>query len=182
MFKRSRKALRWHNGPIPLSTQSRWSDKQLASARRGIDNFLADVESAKRQTTKEKSRALVSGLGIVERRFVKYREKLLAPNIQVETTHGGRVVKVERTNTGVEQNFRACRRHARRLRGDKNVEGIVQREGVGLLLLQNADVPEYMEAVFGSWESMGERFSKVGEQALDRAEQLLQGYNPWWAL
>jgi hypothetical protein len=175
---KARKALRWNNGPIPLSTQTRWSDRELSSARKGIDDFLAEIEAAR--TTKQ-SRALISGLNIIEKRFIKYKENLLAPNVQIETAHGKKIIKVERTNNGVEQDFRRCRRHARRLRGDKNVESIIQREGVGLLLLQNMDIPEYVETVFGSWELMGERFGRVGEQALDRAEQLLQGYNPWWA-
>lgn len=77
--------------------------------------------------------------------------------------------------------FRACRRHVRRLQGNKNVEEVIQREGVGLSLLLNMNIPEYVRMVYGSWDGMGKRFSEVDEKSLERADLLLQGYNPWWA-
>jgi hypothetical protein len=70
-FMKARKALRWHNGPIPLSTQTRWSNRELSSAQKGIDDFLTEIEAAR---TMKQSRALVSGLDIIEKRFIKYRE------------------------------------------------------------------------------------------------------------
>lgn len=179
-FMKARKALRWRNGPVPLSTQIQWSDNQLKKARNGIDDFLAEIESKNKKL--KKSSSLAKGLCIIKDRFIEHKENLLAPNIQIDTSHGVKVIKVDRTNNGVEKDFRAIRRHARRLRGDKNVEGIIQREGVGLLLLLNMDIPQYVQMVYGSWELMGERFARVGEQSLERAELLLKGYNPWWAL
>ena len=47
-FKKARLALRWKNGPIPLSTKVRWSDKQLKAARKGIDAFLEEVMNQKK--------------------------------------------------------------------------------------------------------------------------------------
>jgi hypothetical protein len=64
----------------------------------------------------------------------------LAPNVEVQTTKRKRVIRLERTNNGVEQDFRSIRRHGRRLRGNKDVEGLVQKEGVGLLLLLNMEL------------------------------------------
>ncbi len=63
----------------------------------------------------------------------------------------------------------------------KNVEGIIQREGVGLLLLLNMDISQYVQIVYGSWECMGKRFPKVEEKSLEHADLLLKDYNPWWA-
>jgi len=65
---------------------------------------------------------------------------------------------------------------------EKNVEGIIQCEGVGLLLLLNMDVYQYVQIVYGPWECMGKRFSKVEEKSLEHADLLLKGYNPRWAL
>lgn len=182
LFLKARKSLRWHNGPIPLSTQIRWSDKQLKNSRKGIDNFLDKVKSAKKKAIRQKSKSLTNGLSIIEKRFVEHKENLLVPNVQIKTSKGKKNIKVNRTNNEVEKDFRASRRHARRLRGDKNVEGVIQREGVGLLLLFNMNLSHYIRKVFGSWELVGERFAKVREQALSRAQLLLEGYNPWWAL
>jgi len=178
-FIKARKALRWRNGPVPLSTQIQWNEKQLKKAHKGIDDFLAEIESKDKGL--KKSSSLAKGLCIIRDRFIEHKENLLAPNINIDTSRGKKVIKVERTNNGIEQDFRAIRRHARRLRGDKNVEGIIQREGVGLLLLLNMEIPQYVQTVYGSWELMGKRFAKVSEQALEHAELLLKGYNPWWA-
>jgi hypothetical protein len=178
-FNESREALRWRNGPVPLSTQIQWSDKDLQKARRGINDFLSELKSE--HGNKDNSKSLIRGLGIIEDRFTKYQDNLLVPNIKIETIEGEKVIELERTNNGVEKDFRACRRHARRLRGDKNVEGIVQREGVGLLLLLNMDISQYVQIVYGSWECMEKRFSKVEEKSLEHADLLLKGYNPWWA-
>ena len=179
-FNESREALRWRNGPVPLSTKIRWSDEHLKKARKRIDDFLKKVKSE--QENKRNSKPLIIALQTIEDRFTKYQDNLLVPNIRLDTVDGEKVIKVERTNNGIEQDFRACRRHARRLRGEKNVEGVIQREGVGLLLLLNMDISQYIQIVYGSWECMGTRFSKVEEWALERADMLLQGYNPWWAL
>lgn len=179
-FNESREALRWRNGPVPLSTKIRWSDEHLKKARKRIDDFLKKVKSE--QENKRNSKPLIRALQTIEDRFTKYQDNLLVPNIRLDTVDGEKVIKVERTNNGIEQDFRACRRHARRLRGEKNVEGVIQREGVGLLLLLNMDISQYIQIVYGSWECMGTRFSKVEEWALERADMLLQGYNPWWAL
>ena len=131
---------------------------------------------------KDHSTSLRRGLKIIEDRFVKYEENLLVPNIKISTEDGEKVVELERTNNGVEMDFRACRRHARRLHGNKNVEEVIQREGVGLSLLLNMNIPEYVRMVYGSWECMGKRFSEVDKKSLEQADLLLQGYNPWWAL
>ena len=142
---------------------------------------FAFFELKSEQENKSNSKSLIRGLGIIEDRFTKYQDNLLVPNIKLKTINGEKVIELERTNNGAETDFRACRRHARRLRGDKNVEGIVQREGVGLLLLLNMNISQYVQIVYGSWECMGKRFSKVEEKSLEHADLLLKGYNPWWA-
>lgn len=62
---------------------------------------------------------MIRGLGIIEDQFTKYQDTLLVPNIKIETIKGEKVIELERANNGVETDFRACRRHARRLRGEK---------------------------------------------------------------
>ena len=178
-FDEARAALRWRNGPVPLSTQIKWNDNDLQKARKGITDFLSILKIERENL--DNSKSLRRGLKIIEERFVKYEENLLVPNIKVDTVKGKRIIKLERTNNGIEQDFRECRRHVRRLLGNKDVEETIQREGVGLSLLLNMKIPEYVRMVYGSWECMGKRFSEVNEESLKLADLLLQGYNPWWA-
>jgi hypothetical protein len=105
------------------------------------------------------------------------KEWLLAPNVEVQTPKGERVIRLERTNNGVEQDFRSIRRHGRRLKGNKDVEGLVQKEGVGLLLLLNMEIEGYVKTVYGSWDKMGKRFAEVKKESLAAAEKILDGSN-----
>jgi len=179
-FDDARAALRWRNGPVPLSTQIKWDDSELQKARIGITDFLSLVKAEKEN--KENTTSLKRGLGIIEDRFSKYEKNLLVPNMKIDTAAGHKIVELERTNNGVEHDFRKCRRLVRRVFGNKDVEAVIQREGVGRLLLFNMDIDTYVRMVYGSWECMGKRFSEVDKKSLERADLLLQGYNPWWAL
>ncbi|HJH25760.1 MAG TPA: hypothetical protein C5S37_03080 [Methanophagales archaeon] len=82
----------------------------------------------------------------------------MAPNVEVQTPKGKRVIKLERTNNGVEQDFRSIRRHGRRLKGNKDVE-------------------EYVKTVYGSWDVMGKRFAEVKKESLAAAEKIFDGFN-----
>jgi hypothetical protein len=178
-FKKARKALRWKNGPIPLSTKLRWSDGELKAARKGIDTFLEEIRSIRKEELafKGKRSHLLRAFGTIEQMFIENRDKLLAPNVEVQTPKGKRVIKLERTNNGVEQDFRAIRRHGRRLKGNTDVEDLVQKEGVGLLLLLNMEIDEYAKTLYGSWDTMGKRFAEVNEDSLAAAEKILDGSN-----
>lgn len=178
-FKKARQALRWKNGPIPLSTKVRWDDKQLKAARKGIDTFLEEISLNQRDelSFKGKRSHLLRAFGTIEQMFIENRERLLAPNVEVQTPKGKRVIKLERTNNGVEQDFRSIRRHGRRLKGNKDVEELIQKEGVGLLLLLNMEIEEYVKMVYGSWDVMGKRFAEVKKGSLAAADKIFDGSN-----
>ena len=178
-FKKARQALRWKNGPIPLSTKVRWDDRQLKAARKGIDTFLEEISLNQREELafKGKRSHLLRAFGTIEQMFIENRERLLAPNVEVQTPKGKRVIKLERTNNGVEQDFRSIRRHGRRLKGNKDVEELIQKEGVGLLLLLNMEIEEYVKMVYGSWDVMGKRFAEVKKGSLAAADKIFDGSN-----
>jgi hypothetical protein len=178
-FKKARQAFRWKNGPIPLSTKVRWDDRQLKAARKGIDTFLEEISLNQREelSFKGKRSHLLRAFGTIEQMFNENRERLLAPNVEVQNPKGKRVIKLERTNNGVEQDFRFIRRHGRRLRGNKDVEELIQKEGVGLLLLLNMEIEEYVKMVYGSWDVMGKRFAKVKKGSLAAADKIFDGPN-----
>ena len=178
-FKKARQALRWKNGPIPLSTKVRWSDGELKAARKGIDAFLEEISLNRKEekVLKGKGSHLLRAFSTIEQMFTENRERLLAPNVVVQTPKGKREIKLERTNNGVEQDFRSTRRHGRRLKGNRDVEELIQKEGVGLLLLLNMEIEEYVKMVYSSWDAMGKRFAEVKKESLAAAEKILEGSN-----
>jgi hypothetical protein len=178
-FTKARQALRWKNGPIPLSTKVRWSDRELKAARKGIDTFLEEICSNQKVELafKGKRSHLLRAFGTIEQMFTENLERLLAPNVEVQTPKGKRVIKLERTNNGVEQDFRSIRRHGRRLKGNTDVEELIQKEGVGLLLLLNMEIEEYVKTVYGSWDMMGKKFAEAKNGSLVVAEKIFDGSN-----
>ena len=98
----------WKNGPIPLSTKVRWSDGELKAARKGIDTFLEEITLNQKDELafKGKGSHLLRAFDTIEQMFTENLERLLAPNVEVQTPKGKRVIKLERTNNGVEQDLR----------------------------------------------------------------------------
>ena len=96
------------------------------------------------------------------------RGELLAPNVKA----GGRVRPVPRSTALAEGEFRKLRQHGRRVKGVAEVEGPVQREGPGLLLLENLRDPAHIHIVYGSASRLVERLGRVGPVALQRAKLL----------
>jgi hypothetical protein len=62
---------------------------------------------------KGKRSHLLRAFGTIEQMFTENLERLLAPNVEVQTPKGKRVIKLERTNNGVEQDFRINNRGCR---------------------------------------------------------------------
>ncbi len=166
-FQRLRRVLRFRNGPIPLSTERRLSEKALEKGRRKLDWFVAKVEEVPGA-----ERSLRHDLDKVAMDLRARREELFAPNVVVEVK-GRRVVRpIPRTTAWAEGQFRKLRRHGRRIRGNSEVEALVQREGPGLLLMENLRDPKYVRLVYGALGRQGERFAQVEEEALATAKTL----------
>ena len=79
------------------------------------------------------------------------------------------------------------RRHARRIRGDMDVERSVQRDGVGLAIVANLSIDTYVQCVYGSLDMMAYRFATVYDNTLEKAKALFlkqkmlcKGYNDCW--
>ena len=53
------------------------------------------------------------------------------------------------------------------------MEGIVDREGPGMLLVANLQDSRYVREVYGSLFHLGERFARVTSEALEDAKTLL---------
>jgi hypothetical protein len=166
-FQRLRRVLRFRNGPIPLDTEGHLSETELEKGRRKLDWFVGKAE---RLPLLE--RALRNDLARVVKDLKERREELFAPNVVV-MARGHRVVRaVPRTTAWAEGRFRKLRRHGRRIKGNSEVEALVQREGPGLLLIENLRSPRYVRWVYGALSRQGSRFATVTDQALATAKVL----------
>jgi hypothetical protein len=166
-FQRLRRVLRFRNGPIPLDTERRLSERALEKGRRKLDWFRAKVEAVPGA-----ERSLRHDLAKVAKDLKARREELFAPNVVVKVNGHTVVRPVPRTTAWAEGKFRKLRRHGRRIRGNSEVEALVQREGPGLLLMENLRDPKYVRTVYGSLARQGTRFTHVKEGSLVTAKTL----------
>jgi len=175
-FQRIRWALRYRNGPIPLSTHVMLSDKDLEKGRRKLDRILAKIEELEEKGGLDHhSRELRKSLRRVASSIMAQRENLFAPNLLVNVNGKKIVKKLPRTNAPEEGEFRKARRHCRRIRGNSDVERQFQRDGPGMLMVQNLTHREYVRMVYGSLGQMATRFAKVSPENLMHAKSYMGG-------
>lgn len=175
-FQRIRTALRYRNGPIPLSTKISLSDKDLEKGRKKLDRILAKIEAFEVKGGLDRhGRELRKALRKVAKTIMERRENLFAPNVMVNTNGKMMVKKLPRTNAPEEGEFRKARRHSRRIRGNSDVERQFQRDGPGMLMVQNLTDREYVRLVYGSLGQMAARFAKVSQESLEVAKSYMGG-------
>lgn len=173
-FQRIRMALRYRNGPIPLSTTIRLSDKDLEKGRRKLDRVLAKIAAYHAKAGKDHNeRGLGRALKKIAEMIMERRDNLFAPNVLVNADGKPAVRKLPRTNTPEEWEFREARRHGRRIRGNANIEQQFQRDGPGMLMVQNLRDRKYVQLIYGSIGQMATRFSNVSPDSLERAKSYM---------
>ena len=175
-FQKVRKVLRYRNGPIPLSTQIRLSDSELEKGRVRLDHVIEQIRLFDEQGVIDPhSNELRKSLRKVSTMLNEHRDELFAPNVSVEV-QGKRIVrKLPRTNEPDETDFRMARRHARRIRGNSDVELQFQRDGPGLLIAHNLSNRKYVRSVYGSLGQIAKRFSSVSQESLRMVKPFLAG-------
>ena len=174
-FERVRCALRYRNGPVPLDTEGCLSDKELENGRRMIDIFQKRIALFVAQGNVGGDRSLKQVLKGISKLLAERREELFVPNVIVESDGGQQVRRLPRTNNVLEQDFRKIRRHARRIRGDGDVERMVQKDGVGYAIVANLEIKEYVRCVYGGLDQIVGRFAEVEAGILKGAKALFRG-------
>ncbi len=168
-FNRIRMVLRYRNGPVPLNTENTLSEKELEKGRTKLDWLLSIME---REIHSCRDRELRKKLLSVRNDLIERRDELFAPNALV-TVNGEKVIKpITRTISSEESEFRKLRRHNRRIKGNSHVDGEVQAEGSGMLILENLKNKEYVKAVYGSLSELPKRFASVSRESLRISEML----------
>lgn len=170
-FERIRKALRYRNAPVPLNTKGCLSNKELEKGRKMIDKLQSRIGKFADQD-KTCNRSLKRTLRGISELITERRDELFVPNVVVEVNGRCKIKRLLRTNNILEQDFRSMRRHARRIRGDMDVERTVQKDGVGLAIVANLEIKEYVRCVYGHQNLMAKRFAEVSMENLVKAKEL----------
>jgi len=114
------------------------TDKAIESIRQGVQQFRFRLE-------KEPKLAGDMLCRKVAKQIDKYRDKLFADPIEVNTPSGSMMIYPQRTNNMLEQFFRGLRRRHRRKTGNNSMRRVLQTMLADTPLIKNLDNPEYMK-------------------------------------
>ncbi len=105
----------------------------------------------------------------------KYREKLFADPIQVDTPAGPVRIYPQRTNNILEQFFRELNRSNRRKTGNNSMQRILKNMLVDTPLVKNLDNPDYMSLLLGDKADLEELFASMDPFFLPKEIELHSG-------
>lgn len=111
----------------------------------------------------------------------KYREKLFADPVQVDTSKGPVLIYPQRTNNILEQFFRELNRDNRRKTGNNSMQRTLKNMLVDTPLVKNLDNPEYMALLLGDKADLEELFASMEplflqNELLSGADRVLPGF------
>ena len=173
-FDRTRRVLRYRNGPIPLSTKHTLSDKELEKGRRRLDWLHSMIGKELDIGGGAKRREFHRVLRSIDGDLMERRDELLAPNVIVQSECGRVIRPLPRTISSNETEFRRLRRHSRRITGNAHVDDQFQNDGPGMLLLDNLKNGVYVRTVYGSPSGMSSCVSTTSKDALMQAKLILR--------
>ena len=104
----------------------------------------------------------------------KYKEKLFADPITVQTPRGPLVVQPQRTNNLMERLFRDFRRGARRRTGHNSISPFLQGMIADTLLVRNLRNPSYLKILLQGHATLEERLAQIDIETVRNELQAAQ--------
>jgi hypothetical protein len=105
----------------------------------------------------------------------KYRDKLFADPIQVDTPAGPILIYPQRTNNILEQFFRELNRGNRRKTGNNSMQRVLKNMLADTPLIKNLDNPDYMALLLRDKANLEELFSSMDPISLSTEIELQSG-------
>ena len=104
----------------------------------------------------------------------KYKEKLFADPITVQTPRGPLLIQPQRTNNLMERLFRDFRRGARRRTGHNSIGPFLQSMIADTLLVRNLRNPSYLKILLQGQATLEERFAQIDIETVRKELQAAQ--------
>jgi len=123
--------------------------------------FLQDIHARPELSEKKQYKALI-------KQIEKYREKLFADPIAVQTPSGPIVIQPQRTNNILERFFRNLKRGYRRKTGNSSLGKTIQAMIAETPLVKNLQNPQYTEILLDGKATLAERFAQIDTETVRR--------------
>jgi hypothetical protein len=136
----------------------------LGPIQKAVEQFRQEVTSRPDYASNPGWKAMIAQID-------KYREKLFADPITVQTARGPLVIQPQRTNNLMERLFRDFRRGARRRTGQNSISPLLQGMIADTLLVRNLDNPAYLKILLQGKATLEERFAQIDAETVRKELQ-----------
>jgi hypothetical protein len=152
------------------------TDKAMKSIRKGVQQFRSRLDTERKLSEDALCRKVAIQID-------KYKDRLFADPIEVDTPSGNITVYPQRTNNMLEQFFRGLRRDHRRKTGDNSMRRVLHTMLPDTPLIKNLQNPEYMKILLNGKEHLEDLFAKLetnpcadAMESNPDAERILPGF------
>jgi len=126
----------------------------LASIQKAVEQFRQEIVARSDYDSNPGWKAMIAQID-------KYKDKLFADPIKVQTPHGPLVIQPQRTNNLMERLFRDFRRGTRRRTGQDSISPMLQGMIADTLLVRNLRHPAYMKILLQGQATIEDRFAQI---------------------
>jgi hypothetical protein len=139
----------------------------LGPIAKAVEQFRQEITSRSDYASRHEWKAMIDQID-------KYKEKLFADPITVQTSRGPLLIQPQRTNNLMERLFRDLRRGARRRTGQNSISPFLQGMIADTLLVRNLKNPSYLKILLQGRATLQVRFAQIDVEAVRKELQLAQ--------
>jgi hypothetical protein len=170
IFDKLRDAMRIAPKTNNKGLNSEGSSVPIGNIKQKVEDFRREILSAKEYSQNELHQKMIAQID-------KYRDKLFAEPIRVETADGVKYIQPQRTNNYSERDFRDLKRGYRKKTGNGSLGKKLCTMLADTPLVKNLKNPEYMSILLDGKSSLEELFADIDAREVRRLLKRSQG-NP----
>jgi len=139
----------------------------LGPIQKAVEQFRQEITSRSDYDANPGWKAMIAQID-------KYKEKLFADPITVQTPRGPLVIQPQRTNNLMERLFRDFRHGARRRTAQNSISPLLQGMIADTLLVRNLDNSAYLKILLQGQTTLEERFAQIDIETVRKELQAAQ--------
>lgn len=154
VFDRLRSAMRIAQVGGAAGLNSGSNPIAMGPIQKAVEQFRQEITSRSDYDSTRHWKAMIGQID-------KYKEKLFADPIAVQTPNGPLLIQPQRTNNLMKRFFRDWRRGARRRTGHNSISRFLQSMIADTPLVRNLENPRYLKVLLNGQATLEERFAQI---------------------
>lgn len=160
VFDRLRVAMRIAQPRARKGLNDNGDNVPIATIERDVNRFCHELREDQTLMRCDEYHALLAQID-------KYREKLFADPIQIQTPRGVRIIQPQRTNNILERFFRRLNRQGCKRTGQRPTAKFIDNMLPDTSLVANLDNADYVELLLDGCENLAQRLARVSRKLVE---------------